>query len=165
MRTLKAPVYLPSYYLSAVSAGESVISNWHTYKHTLYTVFPYITFPISLSPSLGIMYITYEYICNRYVHICMHARTPEHIHFCFEFIFKIFNQNNIYTYTYTNIYIYSLPVSNIFWLILLFPCLLCESKLLCRRNKIGKLGKLRCAFGGKAARRLRCWWRGDKAFG
>ena len=38
-------------------------------------------------------------------------------------------------------------------------------KLLCRRNKIGKLGKLRCAFGGKAARRLRCWWRGDKAFG
>ena len=81
MRTLKAPVYLPSYYLSAVSAGDSVISNWHIYIHTLYTVFPYIPLPPSLSLSLSLslfvlcilcMNTYYVYMCT-YVHICIHT--------------------------------------------------------------------------------------------
>ena len=76
----------------------------------------------------------------------------------------------IYTFLFRVIYIYIysksiLQCPTYFGWFYFFLAFCVNPKLLCRRNKIGKLGKLRCAFGGKAARRLRCWWRGDKAFG
>ena len=111
-------------------------------------------------------------ICRRillfmwYVHISMCVCCVHYVCICM----SAWERLNIYISVSSNIYIYIysksiLQCPTYFGWFYFFLAFCVNPKLLCRRNKIGKLGKLRCAFGGKAARRLRCWWRGDKAFG
>ena len=102
---------------------------------------------------LFMWYVHVSMCCVHYVCICMSA----------------WERLNIYISVSSNIYIYILKsilqCPTYFGWYYFFLAFCVNPKLLCWRNKIGKLGKLRCAFWGKAARRLRCWWRGDKAFG
>ena len=68
---------------------------------------------------LFMWYVHVSMCCVHYVCICMSAWERLNIYI------------SVSSYIYIYIYIYSQkhsPVSNIFWLILLFPCLLCESQ-------------------------------------
>ena len=100
----------------------------------------------------------YTYPCVVYItYVYAWARENALI---YTFLFRV-----IYIYIYIYILKSILQCPTYFGWYYFFLAFCVNPKLLCWRNKIGKLGKLRCAFGGKAARRLRCWWRGDKAFG